>query len=73
MMVKMLKKGIRMILTVTPFVNTESPNFAVANKLGLLLRQERSELTNELLETPALTSFQVTPLYTNTAPEGPPF
>ena len=63
LMVKLLKKGIRIVLTLTPFIKTESPNFAIASKLGLLVRQGRSESTNQLLDTPALTSYKVRTVY----------
>ena len=57
---QMLRKGLRMILTITPFISTESPNFAIASNLGLFVKQKRDHGEKASgLTTPALTTFKV--------------
>ena len=49
---QMLRRNVRLVLEIAPFISTESPSFSETSKLGLLVKQIGSDI-------PALTSFKV--------------
>ena len=49
---QMLRRNVRLVLEISPFISTESSSFSETSRLGLLVKQLGSDI-------PALTSFKV--------------
>ena len=49
---QMLRRNVRLVLEISPFISTESSSFSETSRLGLLVKQLESDI-------PALTSFKV--------------
>ena len=63
---QMLRRNVRLVLEIAPFISTESPSFSETSRRGLLVKQIGSEI-------PALTSFKVKePLLFDISPHSNP-